>query len=772
MEVELDKKKLQFTNENGEKVNVDIDQEQTEKEEEAFESNHYSNLAEELPEQEINLIGKELVRAYEDDKSSRKNWEDQYSKGLRMLGVVVEDRQDPFPGASGVHHPLLAEAATQFQARAIAEIFPAGGPVKTQVIGKVTDKKLDQSQRVQDFMNFQITQEIPDYFNELDQMLFYLALAGSAFKKVYFDNTLDRICSKFVPAEEFVISMENTDLETAERYTQVMKLTRNDIRKHQVSGYYKDIPLSSSETSPGSNDGDMVDQTLQRLEGMTPSMADKIHTVLEVHTNLDLGEDKNELALPYIVTIDLDSQKVLSIRRNWKEEDSLRRKRTYFIHYKYLPGLGFYGFGLIQMIGGLQHASTGALRALLDSAAFANLNGGFRAKGARIEGGDITVSPGEWVEVEAYGDDLRKSFIPLPFKEPSPTLLQLLGVLTESGRRFASIADAMIGDSAGSGPVGTTIALIEQGSKVYSAIHKRIHQAQGREFKLIYELNGEYLDQEYSFEVIGENKKIRRKDFTASISVVPVSDPNIFSQAQRIALAQTGLQLAQASPDIIDVKEATRRFLQALNIPDYMDLMIEDEDTPRRDPVSENMALLNGKPIQVFEDQDHQAHIQVHSQFINDPRFGGNPEAKERLYPAMLAHIGQHMAFLYQQQMQASVPPGNPISSGDFNKELDDEPSQEISIEEENRIAANAAQAAQQLMGSMPPSPEEQKQQMEAQEKQAQLALKGEELNIRKARFMQGVKESEKQNARKDAESKAKIVEVASKVAREEKKRD
>ena len=772
MEVELDKKKLQFTNEDGQKVNVDIDQDQTEKEEEAFESNHYSNLAEELPEQEINLIGKELVRAYEDDKSSRKNWEDQYSKGLRMLGVVVEDRQDPFPGASGVHHPLLAEAATQFQARAIAEIFPAGGPVKTQVIGKVTDKKLDQSQRVQDFMNFQITQEIPDYFNELDQMLFYLALAGSAFKKVYFDNTLDRICSKFVPAEEFVISMENTDLETAERYTQVMKLTRNDIRKHQVSGYYKDIPLSKAETTPGSNDGDMVDQTLQRLEGMTPSMADKIHTVLEVHTNLDLGEDKNELALPYIVTIDLDSQRVLSIRRNWKEEDSLRRKRTYFIHYKYLPGLGFYGFGLIQMIGGLQHASTGALRALLDSAAFANLNGGFRAKGARIEGGDITVSPGEWVEVEAYGDDLRKSFIPLPFKEPSPTLLQLLGVLTESGRRFASIADAMIGDSAGSGPVGTTIALIEQGSKVYSAIHKRIHQAQGREFKLIYELNGEYLDDEYSFEVIGENKKIRRKDFTASISVVPVSDPNIFSQAQRIALAQTGMQLAQASPDIIDVKEATRRFLQALNIPDYLDLMIEDEDTPRRDPVSENMALLNGKPIQVFEDQDHQAHIQVHSQFINDPRFGGNPEAKERLYPAMLAHIGQHMAFLYQQQMQAQVPPGNPISSGDFNREFDDEPSQEISIEEENRIAATAAQAAQNLMGSMPPSPEEQKQQAEQQKDQAQLALKGEELNIRKARFMQGVKESEKQNARKDAESKAKIVEVASKVARQEKKRD
>jgi len=771
MEVELDKKKLQFTNEKGEKVRVDIDQDQTEKDEEVFERNHYANLAEELDEREVAKVGKDLVRAYEDDKSSRKNWEDQYSKGLRMLGVIVEDRQDPFPGASGVHHPLLAEAATQFQARAIAEMFPAGGPVKTQIIGKTTDKKLEQAQRVQDFMNFQVTQEIPDYFNELDQMLFYLALAGSAFKKIYFDNTLDRICSKFVPAEEFVISMENTDLETADRYTQVMKLTRTEIRKHQISGYYKDIPLTKSDPNTGATSGDMVEQTLQRLEGMTPSMASKIHTLLEVHTNIDLGEDEDELALPYIITIDYESQRVLSIRRNWKEEDSLKRKRTYFIHYKYLPGLGFYGFGLIQMIGGLQHASTGALRALLDSAAFANLNGGFRAKGARIEGGDITISPGEWVEVEAYGDDLRKSFIPLPFKEPSPTLLQLLGVLTESGRRFASIADAMIGDSAGSGPVGTTIALIEQGSKVFSAIHKRIHQAQGREFKLIYELNGEYLDDEYSFEVIGENKKIRRKDFSASISVVPVSDPNIFSQAQRIALAQTGLQLARETPDVVDVKEATRRFLQALSIPDYMDLIIEDEDTPRRDPVSENMAILNTMPIQVFEDQDHQAHMQVHSQFMNDPRFGGNPEAKERLYPAMLAHIGQHMAYLYQQQMQASVPPGNPISSGDFNRELDNEPSKEISIEEENRIAANAAQAAQQLMGSMPPSPEEQKQQMEDKEKQANIQLKAEELQIRKARFMQGVKQSEKQEARKDAETKAKIVETASKVARKDKRK-
>ena len=764
LEVELDKKKLEYTNEDGQKVRVDVDQDLTEKEEEAFESNHYANLAEELENQEVLNIGKSLIRAYEDDKASRKDWEDQYSKGLKMLGVVVEDRQDPFPGASGVHHPLMSEAATQFQARAISEMFPAGGPVKTQIVGKQSDKKLEQAQRVQDFMNYQVTNQITDYFNELDQMLFYLALAGSAFKKIYFDNSLDRICSKFVPADQFVISYENTDLETAERYTQVMKLTTNEIKRRQVEGFYRDVPVTQNQG--GQNSSDLVQSTIEKLEGMSTSMSDKIHTILEIHADIDLGEDESGLALPYIVTVDYESGQTLAIRRNWKEDDPLKRKRTYFIHYKYLPGLGFYGFGLIQMIGGLQHASTGALRALLDSAAFANLNGGFKAKGARIEGGDITVSPGEWVDVEAYGDDLRKSFIPLPFKEPSPTLLQLLGVLTESGRRFASIADAMVGQSAGSGPVGTTIALIEQGSKVFSAIHKRLHQAQGREFKLIYELNGEYLDDEYPYDVIGERKTIRRKDFNDAVNVVPVSDPNIFSQAQRIALAQTGLQLAQQAPNIIDTKEAYRRFLQSLNIPDYQDLIIEDEETPRRDPVSENMSLLNGKPIKVFEDQDHQAHIAVHQQFMMDPRFGGNPQAKEVLYPLMMAHLGQHMAYLYQQQMQAQVPQGVPTSSGEINKELRDEDTTEISVEQENRIAVAAAQAAQGLMGSMPPNPEQQKQQMEMAKDQASLQLKAEELNIRKARFAEGVKDKERTQARKDAETKAKIVETASRVAK------
>jgi len=768
LEVDLKEKPLSYKDDKGKEIKVDVPGSEEEYQT-PLERDFYENLSESLGKPVLGKLANDLIKAYEDDKSSRKNWEDQYSKGLKMLGVIVEDRQDPFPGASGVHHPLLAEAATQFQARAISELFPAQGPVKTQIIGKTTDKKTNQAQRVQDFMNYQVTTQIPDYFNELDQMLFYLSLAGSAFKKVYFDNTLDRICTTFVPAEELVISNDNTDLISAERYTQVMKQSVNEIKKYMVSGYYRQIPITR-EQGYSLNTQDVVQKTLQRLEGMSPSMSDQLHTVLEIHADYDLGEDKSDLALPYIVTIDYETRQVLSVRRNWQEFDLLMKKRNYFVHYKYLPGLGFYGFGLIHMIGGLQHASTGALRALLDSAAFSNLQGGFRAKGARIEGGDISVSPGEWVEVEAYGDDLRKSFVPLPFKEPSQTLLQLLGLMSESGRRFASIADAMVGDSAGSGPVGTTIALIEQGSKVFSAIHKRIHQAQGREFQLIYKLNGEYLDAEYPYDVIGEKKVIRRKDFDQSINVVPVSDPNIFSQAQRIALAQTGLQLAQSAPQLINVKEAYRRFLQALNVPDYENLLLEDELTPRRDPVSENMAVLNGEAIKAFEDQDQAAHIAVHEQFMADPRYAGSKAAREMLYPPMLAHLGQHMAYLYQQQMQ-SASPQTPTSSGEFNKELEGKTPKELPIKEENAIATAAAQAARQLAGSMPVPVEQQKQDVEAQAKMEGLALKKKDLEIREQRFKSGEKKDEHVQRRLDAEAKAKIIETASRVARSDKKK-
>ena len=751
-------------------INVDISENDDEEEEEEFvnpyKTDHYANLAEDLDRDRLAEISSDLLNKFENDKSSRKDWEDQYSKGLKMLGVISEERDDPFPGASGVHNPLMAEAATQFQARAISEMFPPGGPVKTQIIGKITEERERQAQRVQEFMNYQITQLMPDYFSELDQMLFNLSLAGSAFKKVYYDTTLDQVCTKFIPAEDLVVSYSTTELDTSPRYTQIMKLTTNDVKKYMKSGFYRDLKLSQA-----SDDGEdtQIQQTLDEIDGVSPGNNDQTRQVLEFHVDYNVGNDEDDIELPYIITIDRSSQQVLAIRRNWKEDDELQNKRVYFIHYKYLPGLGFYGFGLIHMIGGLQHASTGALRALLDSAAFANLNGGFKAKGARIEGGDITVSPGEWVEVEAYGDDLRKSFIPLPFKEPSPTLMQLLGILTEAGRRFSSIADAMVGDAATSAPVGSIVAQIEQGSKVFSAIHKRLHMAQGKELKLIGELNGEFLDNEYPYEIIGDEKMVRRKDFDGRVDIIPVSDPNIFSAAQRIAMAQTELQLAQSAPNIIDVKKAYERLVRALNIPEPDELLIADMEPKRMDPVSENMAVLNGKPIEAFADQNHTAHIAVHQQFLADPRFGGNKQAQQAILGPMLAHLGEHLAFQYRQTMQSIG------QQAGMNMELPlidfDEEETGLSPDIENALSQFEAQSAQLLAQSQPPTEDEVKQQQQNAKDQAELQLKAEELQIRKARFQEGVKKDAQVQDRLTKEFQLKALKMGSDLKRESEKK-
>jgi hypothetical protein len=747
-------------------VQIDISEGDEEEEEEfvnPYETDHYANLAEDLDKDKLAEISSDLLNKFENDRSSRKDWEDQYSKGLKMLGVISEERDDPFPGASGVHNPLMAEAATQFQARAISEMFPPGGPVKTQIIGKVTEEREMQAQRVQEFMNYQITQLMPDYFSELDQMLFNLSLAGSAFKKVYYDTASDQVSAKFIPAEDLVVSYSTTELDTSPRYTQIMKLTTNDVRKYMKTGFYRDIKLTSASNN---DEESQVQQTLDELDGISPGSSDQTRQVLEFHVNYNLGNDEDDLELPYIITVDRSSQQILAIRRNWKEDDKLQNKRVYFIHYKYLPGLGFYGFGLIHMIGGLQHASTGALRALLDSAAFANLNGGFKAKGARIEGGDITVSPGEWVEVEAYGDDLRKSFIPLPFKEPSPTLMQLLGILTESGRRFTSIADAMVGDAASSAPVGSIVAQIEQGSKVFSAIHKRLHMAQGKELKLIGELNGEFLDNEYPYEIIGDEKMVRRKDFDGRVDIIPVSDPNIFSAAQRIAMAQTELQLAQSAPQIIDVRKAYERLVRALNIPEPEELLLEEMEPKRMDPVSENMAVLNQTPIKAFMDQNHTAHLAVHQQFLADPRFGGNTQAQQAILGPMLAHMAEHLAYQYKMTMQSlGQQAGMPIQIPNIDFKDRDSEQEELSPEAENALAQFEAQTAQLLAQSQPPSEEQVKQQQQNAKDQAELQLKAKEMQIREARFVEGVKKDEKVQDRLERESKLKALDTAMKMA-------
>jgi hypothetical protein len=746
-------------------IEVDISEEEEKEEEEyknPYETDHYANLAEGLDKDRLAEISSDLLSKFENDKSSRKDWEEQYSKGLKMLGVISEDRDDPFPGASGVHNPLMAEAATQFQARAVAEMFPPGGPVKTQIIGKITEERERQAQRVQEFMNYQITQLMPDYFSELDQMLFNLSLAGSSFKKVYYDIATDQVCAKFIPAEDLVVSYSTTELDTSPRYTQIMKLTTNDVKKYMKSGFYRNIKLSD----PSDNSEDTpVQQTIDEIDGITGSATDHIRQVLEFHVDYNLENDEDEIELPYIITVDRSTSQILAIRRNFKEDDKLQNKRVYFIHYKYLPGLGFYGFGLIHMIGGLQHASTGALRALLDSAAFANLNGGFKAKGARIEGGDITVSPGEWVEVEAYGDDLRKSFIPLPFKEPSPTLMQLLGILTESGRRFSSIADAMVGDAASSAPVGSIVAQIEQGSKVFSAIHKRLHMSQGKELRLIGELNGEFLDNEYPYEVIGDEKMVRRIDFDGRVDIIPVSDPNIFSASQRIAMAQTELQLAQSAPQIIDVKKAYERLIRALNIPEPEELLIQEMEPQRMDPVSENMKILNGQPVKSFEDQNHAAHLAVHQQFIADPRFGGNKQAQQFILGPMLAHMGEHLAYQYRQQMQTlSQETGNTTPFPNF---MSDEEKESLSPQIENLLAQFQAQTSQLLAQSQPPNEEQVKEQREAQKDQAEISLKAEEMNIRKARFVEGVKKDKVVQDRLNKELQLKAMKEGASMKRE-----
>ena len=756
---------LEISEDGSVEVNISEDNEEEEEFVNPYETDHYANLAENLDDDKLSAISSDLLNKYENDKASRKDWEDQYSKGIKMLGVISEERDDPFPGASGVHNPLMAEAATQFQARAIAEMFPPGGPVKTQIVGKVTEEREKQAQRVQEFMNYQITQLMPDYFSELDQMLFNLALAGSSFKKVYYDTTTDQVCAKFIPAEDLVVSYSTTELDTSPRYTQIMKLTTNDVKKYMKTGFYRTVKLTDA-TDMGEES--RIQQTLDEIDGMSGGGSNQTRQVLEFHVDYNLGNDEDDIELPYIITIDRSTSQILAIRRNWKEDDKLQKKRVYFIHYKYLPGLGFYGFGLIHMIGGLQHASTGALRALLDSAAFANLNGGFKAKGARIEGGDITVSPGEWVEVEAYGDDLRKSFIPLPFKEPSPTLMQLLGILTESGRRFTSIADAMVGDAASSAPVGTIVSQIEQGSKVFSAIHKRLHMAQGKELKLIGELNGEFLDNEYPYEIIGDEKMVRRKDFDGRVDIIPVSDPNIFSAAQRIAMAQTELQLAQSAPQIIDVRKAYERLIRALNIPEPEELLLAEIDPKRMDPVSENMAVLNGKPIRSFMDQNHTAHLAVHQQFLSDPRFGGNKQAQQAILGPMLAHMAEHLAYQYKMAMQSMGQQAGmqmQIPNIDFKEK--DEKQEDLPPEVENALAQFEAQSAQMLAQSQPPTEEQVKQQQQNAKDQAELQIKAKEMQIREARFVEGVKKDEKVQDRLNKELELKALKEGLKLKKE-----
>ena len=646
------------------------------------------NLADSLEDRELYTIATELVSSYEDDLNSRDDWFQTYIDGLDLLGINSDSRSQPFIGASGVHHPILAEAVTQFQAQAYKELLPAGGPVDTEVLGISDDAKLEKANRVKNFMNYQITYKMEEYDPEMDQLLFYLPLSGSAFKKVYYDPAVGRAVARFVKSEDLVVPYYAVDLLTSPRITHVIHMTENELRKLQRSGFYRDVEMSSPESSADTTD---VDAKIDELQGLTRTISDEEFTLLEMHVDLDVegyadtdqnGEETG-IGLPYIVTICKDNNEILAIRPNYNEKDPMRKKIEYFTHYKFLPGLGFYGFGLIHMMGGLTKSVTAILRQLIDAGTLANLPAGFKSRGLNIQKHDDPLQPGEWRDVDAPGGKLQDAFLPLPYKEPSATLTTLLGALVDSGKRFAATVENPTGDGNSEAPVGTTVALLEKGQKVMSAIHKRLHYAQRTEFKILKRVFGEFLPSEYPYQVQGASQNVFKQDFDSSVDVIPVSDPNIFSMTQRITLAQTQLQMAQAAPELHDLREAYRKMYIALNIKDIDSVLPPEEEVPPRDPISEQQAVLTGNPIKAFDFQNHEAYIASHSAFLQNPMVQQNPKAIQ----AIGANIQEHQAMMYRIQIEQAM--GQPLPPID----------QPMPPEVMNQIAMMATQATQQVTG-------------------------------------------------------------------------
>jgi len=613
--------------------------------------NHYANLAEHLPEDILGELGSELFENYQDYKNSRKEWERTYREGLDLLGFKYDQRTEPFQGASGATHPVLAEAVTQFQALAYKELLPAEGPVRTQILGLSTPEKEQQSLRVKDFMNYQIMDQMKEYEPEFDQMLFYLPLAGSSFKKVYYDEILGRAVSKFVPAEDLIVPYSATSLDDAESIIHVVKISENEMRKQQVAGFYRDIELK-----PGDVQESEVTQKERELEGQTKSRNEDIFNLLECHVNLDLegfedmGQDGEPtgIKLPYIVTIEENSREILSIRRNYEVGDPKKTKIQYFVHFKFLPGLGFYGFGLIHMIGGLSRTATAALRQLLDAGTLSNLPAGFKQRGIRIRDDAQSIQPGEFRDVDAPGGNIRDAFMMLPFKEPSQTLLALMGVVVQAGQRFASIADLQVGEGNQQAAVGTTVALLERGSRTMSAIHKRIYAALRSEFKLLARVFKLYLPQEYPYDVVGGQKTIKQSDFDDRVDILPVADPNIFSQTQRISLAQTEMQLAASNPAIHNQYEVYRNMYEALGVKDIDKILIRPQPPQPKDPALEHIDALAGKPFQAFPGQDHRAHITAHLNFMATNMARNAPVVMASLEKNCFEHI----SLMAQEQVE------------------------------------------------------------------------------------------------------------------------
>ena len=688
----------------------------------------YANLAEEMPDRELARISSDLLGEFDANKASRQEWEDAYTNGLELLGFTYDERTQPFRGASAVTHPLLAEAATQFQAQAFNELLPASGPVRTVVMGKESTSKNQQASRVRQFINYYITSVMEEYTPDMDQMLFYLPLAGSTFKKTYFDETLGRAVSKFVPAENLVVPYETSDLETCPNITQVVRMSLNDLRKRQIGGSYLDVEVIPAQKELSDLEGEM-----DRIEGLEPNQIDYDCTILECHVDLDLEgyeelDDDGEptgIKVPYVVTLSEDNGKVLSIRRNYQEDDELKRKIQYFTHFKFLPGFGFYGLGLIHTIGGLSRTATAALRQLIDAGTLSNLPAGFKARGLRIRDDDDPLQPGEFRDVDAPGGAIRDSLMPLPFKGPDQTLFNLLGFVVEAGQRFATITDLKVGDGNQQAAVGTTIAMMEQGTRVMSAVHKRLHYAMKQEFKILARVMSESLPQQYTYTVPGGDESIMREDFDDRVDVVPVSNPNVFSQAQRIVMAQTKLQLASQAPELHNLNEVYRDMYEALGVTDVDRIMkaVPTDDPVPIDPAQENINALDMLELHAFEGQNHQAHITAHLVFGASPMVGGMHPVAISLQKHVMEHVQiaakEQAAVAYLQQVQQKG--GQPATDDEM-------------LEVEKMTAQFVAEGLQQvkqlsgeLSGAGAPDPlvqlKEQELQIKAQGDQADQAI-------------------------------------------------
>jgi len=682
---------------------------------------HDANLAEFVDDRELASIASDLIEDFETDQSSRKEWVDTYVDGLKLLGMKYEERTEPWPGACGVFYPLLSEAAVRFQAESIMETFPASGPVKTQIVGKLTKEKEEAAERVKEDMNWRLTEQMPEYRPEHEKMLWSLALAGSAFKKVYYDPSLGRQVSMFIPAEDIVVPYGASDLRSSPRITQIMRKTKNEVKKLQHAGLWRDIDLGEPAGYL-----DDIEKRKAEEQGMSATMDDR-YRILEMCVDLDLAgfedSDKNGptgIALPYIVTIDKGTNNVLAIRRNWYADDPLKLKRMHYTHYIYIPGFGFYGFGLIHLVGGFAKSGTSLIRQLVDAGTLSNLPGGLKSRGLRVKGDDTPIAPGEFRDVDVPSGSIRDNILPLPYKEPSQVLYMLLQTIVEEGRRFAATADMQISDLSANTPVGTTLAVLERTLKVMSAVQARLHYSMRQEFKLLASIIRDYLPSEYNYDVDSSvGRSVKQADYD-DIDVIPVSDPNATTLAQRVTQYQAVLQLAAQSPQIYDMPELHKRMLGVLGIKDVDKLIPVTKQMEPRDPVSENMDLLVMKPVKAFIYQDHEAHIAVHMAAINDPilrqQMQQNPMAGQMM-AASQAHINEHIAFLYrrkiEEQLGAPLPAPNTVLPEDF----------------EVQISRLMAQAAQQLLAQNSQQAQMQ-QNMQAQQdpvvqmQQAELQLK------------------------------------------------